>query len=187
VREKARPRMMKTGGPAPKPTGGRKSRRFRCRSTMSGCRCRCASSLVFSGSSPARCRHGGRTCPILANSPEAIRPREQSKGPRLSFRGIRKREERMSDLQSQLSPDEEVALRRVALGFSHGVASDHLRRLKDLHLIEADKTSWRLTALGQRRFKSLPRAAKLASHGTPDAIAMMLARFASYGERGWIK
>jgi hypothetical protein len=176
--------MMKTGGPAPKPTGGRKYRRFRCRSTMSGCRFHCASSLVFSGSSPARCRHGGRTYPILANSPAAIRPREQSKGPRLSFRGIRKREERMSDLQSQLSPDEEVALRRVALGFSHGVASDHLRRLKDLHLIEADKTSWRLTALGQQRFDSLPRAAKSESHGTPDAIAMMLARIVNCGEGG---
>jgi len=84
----------------------------------------------------------------------------------------------MSDLQPQLSPDEEVALRRVALGFSHGVASDHIRRLKVLHLIKADKTSWRLTAPGQQRFKSLPRATKLASDGTPDAIAMMLARFA---------
>jgi hypothetical protein len=31
----------------------------------------------------------------------------------------------------QLSLDEEVALRRVALGFSHGVASDHIRRLKN--------------------------------------------------------
>ena len=93
----------------------------------------------------------------------------------------------MRGMLAQLSPNEEVALRRVALGFSHGVASDHIRRLKDLHLIEADKTSWRLTALGQQRFNSLPRAAKLASHGTPDAIAMILARFASYGERGWIK
>ena len=90
----------------------------------------------------------------------------------------------MSDLQSRLGPDEEVALRRVALGFSHGVASDHLRRLKDLRLIKADKTSWRLTALGQQRFEALPRAAKAASPGTPDVIAMMLARIASYGERG---
>ena len=89
----------------------------------------------------------------------------------------------MSELQSQLGPDEEVALRRVALGFSHGVAPGHLRRLKDLHLIEADKTSWCLTALGQQRFKSLPRAAKLANHGTQDAIAMMLARVVSDGER----
>jgi hypothetical protein len=84
----------------------------------------------------------------------------------------------MRGMLAQLSPNEEVALRRVALGFSHGVASGHIRRLKDLHLIEADKTSWRLTALGQQRFKSLARAAKLASDGTPDAIAMMLARFA---------
>jgi hypothetical protein len=84
----------------------------------------------------------------------------------------------MRELQAQLSADEEVALRRVALGFSQGVAADHIRRLKDLHLIEADKTSWRLTALGQQRFRSLPRAAKLESGVTPDAIAMMLARFA---------
>ena len=90
----------------------------------------------------------------------------------------------MSEWQSRLGPGEEVALRRVALGFSRGVASDHLRRLKDLLLIEADKTSWRLTALGQQRFDSLPRAAKSESHGTPDAIAMMLARIVNCGERG---
>jgi hypothetical protein len=90
----------------------------------------------------------------------------------------------MSDLQPRLGPDEEVALRRVALGFGHGVASDHLRRLKDLRLIKADKTSWRLTALGQQRFEALPRAARSARPGTPDVIAMMLARIASYGERG---
>jgi hypothetical protein len=90
----------------------------------------------------------------------------------------------LSDLQSRLGLDEEVALRRVALGFGHGVASDHLRRLKELRLIEADKTSWRLTALGQQRFDSLPRAAKPESHRTPDAIAMMLAKMASYEERG---
>ena len=58
----------------------------------------------------------------------------------------------MRGMLALLSPNEEVALRRVALGFSHGVVSDHIRRLKDLHLIEADKTSWRLTALGQQRF-----------------------------------
>ncbi len=90
----------------------------------------------------------------------------------------------MSDVQSRLGPDEEVALRRVALGFSHGVASNHLRRLRDLHLIIADETSWRLTALGQQRFDSLPRATKSGNHGTQDAIAMMLARIASCGERG---
>ena len=82
------------------------------------------------------------------------------------------------ELQPQLSADEEVALRRVALGFGHGVAADHMRRLKDLHLIEADKSSWCLTALGQQRFKSLPRAAELARDGALDAIAMMLATLA---------
>jgi hypothetical protein len=90
----------------------------------------------------------------------------------------------LSDLQSRLGLDEEVALRRVALGFGHGVASDHLRRLKELRLIEADKTSWRLTPLGQQRFDSLPRAAKSGSHRTPDAIAMMLAKMVSYEGRG---
>ncbi|MPZ36034.1 MAG: hypothetical protein GEV13_34615 [Rhodospirillales bacterium] len=88
----------------------------------------------------------------------------------------------MRGMLAQLSPNEEVALRRVALGFSHGVASGHIRRLKDLHLIEADKTSWHLTALGQQRFASLPRAAKLASDGTPDAIATMLSKFTKQRE-----
>ena len=88
----------------------------------------------------------------------------------------------MRGMLAQLSPNEEVALRRVALGFSHGVASDHIRRLKDLHLIEADQASWRLTALGQQRFKSLPRAAKLTSDGTPDAFATMLSKFTKHRE-----
>ena len=88
----------------------------------------------------------------------------------------------MRGMLAQLSPNEEVALRRVALGFSHGVAPNHIRRLKDLHLIEADKTSWRLTALGQQRFTSLPRAAQLASDGTPDALATMLSKVAKQRE-----
>ena len=92
--------------------------------------------------------------------------------------GMGRQTYRADDLQAQLGPDEEVALRRVALGFSQGVAPDHIRRLKDLHLIELDKTSGRLTALGQRRFKALPRAARSASGATPDAVAMMLARIA---------
>jgi hypothetical protein len=90
---------------------------------------------------------------------------------------------RADDVQADLGAHEEVALRRVALGFSHGVAPDHIRRLKDLHLIEPDKTSWRLTARGQRRFKALPRAARLASEATPDAVAIMLARIVELRER----
>lgn len=80
------------------------------------------------------------------------------------------------------SPNEEVALRRVALGFSDGVASDHIRRLNDLHLIEEDKTLWHLTAVGQQRYESLPKAAKMASDGTPDAVATMLSKFTKQRE-----
>jgi hypothetical protein len=88
----------------------------------------------------------------------------------------------MKGMFAQLGPTEEVALRRVALGFGHGVASGHIRRLKDLHLIEEDKTSWRLTALGQQRYESLPRAANLASDGTPDAFATMLSKIGKQRE-----
>jgi hypothetical protein len=88
----------------------------------------------------------------------------------------------MKGMLAQLSPNEEVALRRVALGFSHAVAANHIRRLKDLHLIEEDRTSWRLTALGQQRYESLPRAASLASDGTPDAFATMLSKIAKQRE-----
>ena len=88
----------------------------------------------------------------------------------------------MRGMLAQLSPNEEVALRRVALGFSHGVASDHIRRLNDLHLIEEDKTLWRLTAVGQQRYKSLPKAAKMASDGTSDAVATMLSKFTKQRE-----
>ena len=83
----------------------------------------------------------------------------------------------MRGMLAPLSPNEEIALRRVALGFGLGVASDHIRRLKDLHLIEADETSWRLTALGQQRYESLPRAAMLASDIKTDPIATMLSKF----------
>jgi hypothetical protein len=79
----------------------------------------------------------------------------------------------MSELRPHLTADEEVGLRRVALGFGRGVAPDQIRRLRDHRLIEADKTSWRLTPLGQQRFEALPRVARLASDG-PDAIAMTL-------------
>jgi hypothetical protein len=52
----------------------------------------------------------------------------------------------MSGLRAQLSPHEEVALRRVALVASEGLEPALVQRLQHLHLIEPDGRSWRLKA-----------------------------------------
>jgi hypothetical protein len=83
----------------------------------------------------------------------------------------------MSGLRSQLSPHEEVALRRVALVASEGLEPAHVQRLQHLHLIELDGRWWRLTALGQQRLKALSPAGMSPRARAPDEIARILAKF----------
>jgi hypothetical protein len=83
----------------------------------------------------------------------------------------------MRGSSAQLSPHEEVALRRVALAAADGVRPDHVIRLRHLHLIEPDGATWRLTALGQQRLKTLSRPGMLPRLGAPDEISRILAKF----------
>lgn len=57
-------------------------------------------------------------------------------------------------LRAPLSPNEEIALRRVAYG-SFDIATPHLQRLFRLALIEPNGSGVRLTAAGAQRVRSL--------------------------------
>jgi hypothetical protein len=83
----------------------------------------------------------------------------------------------MSGLRALLSPSEEVALRRVALGATDGLAPAHVQRLRHLNLIEPDRSAWRLTALGQQRFKALSASGRWPSGGASDDIEQILGKF----------
>lgn len=68
-------------------------------------------------------------------------------------------------LNALLSPHEEVALRRVALGLApREMLSDRATaRLKSLALIEASESGLRLTQIGQQRYSALPGISPAAS------------------------
>ncbi|MBV8186938.1 MAG: hypothetical protein JOY64_09095 [Alphaproteobacteria bacterium] len=59
-------------------------------------------------------------------------------------------------LRAPLSPNEEIALRRVAYG-SVDVASRHADRLVKLALVEPHELGLRLTTVGVQRVKALSR------------------------------
>jgi hypothetical protein len=61
-------------------------------------------------------------------------------------------------LVAPLSPNEEIALRRVAHG-SVDVSARHANRLIKLALIAADDSGLRLTEIGRRRLRDLAGAA----------------------------
>lgn len=67
-------------------------------------------------------------------------------------------------LYAQLSPHEEVTLRRIVLGDDISRLPEvHLRRLEQLRLIERHRTSWGLTPLGQQRYDALEKPPILKS------------------------
>jgi len=57
----------------------------------------------------------------------------------------------MKGILAPLSPHEETALRKIAVGSDNPVDPAHARRLHQLELVEKDGNSWRLTAMGRRR------------------------------------
>ena len=57
----------------------------------------------------------------------------------------------MKGIRAPLSPHEETALRKIAVGSVDSVDPAHARRLQQLELVEQDGNSWRLTATGRRR------------------------------------
>jgi hypothetical protein len=81
-------------------------------------------------------------------------------------------------LDAPLSPNEEVTLRRVALGISpmKDLAPRDLKRLKSLALVEIDAGVARLTDFGRQRYNALPRA------GTARDLSSYEAMVAAVGE-----
>jgi hypothetical protein len=69
----------------------------------------------------------------------------------------------MKGMLAQLSPHEETALRKIAVGSDDPVDPAHVRRLEQLELVEKDGCSWRLTALGGRRHDLLISATMAAN------------------------
>ena len=57
----------------------------------------------------------------------------------------------MKGILAPLSPHEETAMRKIAVGSDDPVDPVHVRRLHQLELVEKDGGSWRLTAMGRRR------------------------------------
>lgn len=56
----------------------------------------------------------------------------------------------MKGMLAPLSPYEETALCKIAVGSDNLVDPAHARRLHQLELVERDGSSWRLTAIGRR-------------------------------------
>lgn len=77
-----------------------------------------------------------------------------------------------------LSSNEEVTLRRVALGIAQpgDLSPRDLAHLKKLDLVELDGESPSLTALGRRRYSELPRSVPIADLQTEADFAGLLAK-----------
>lgn len=85
----------------------------------------------------------------------------------------------MKGLLAPLSSNEEVTLRRVAMGTlsQHELPEAHLKHLEHLKLIEANRGGYRLTPLGRQRYNALPRPVGLAVDGSPREIEQLLSTF----------
>ncbi len=80
-------------------------------------------------------------------------------------------------LDAPLSPNEEITLRRVALGIScaRDLSQRDLVRLKTLALVEVTDNGLHLTPDGHQRYSRLPRATSLAAAPTYDELMSALA------------
>jgi hypothetical protein len=75
-----------------------------------------------------------------------------------------------------LSPNEEITLRRVALGFGgrDRLSAQHVQRLEKLALIEEADGVLRLTELGLQRYGGLERPAKWHSDTAAQDVSRLL-------------
>ncbi|MBN9516275.1 MAG: hypothetical protein J0H97_22920 [Alphaproteobacteria bacterium] len=80
-------------------------------------------------------------------------------------------------LDAPLSPNEEITLRRVALGIScaRDLPQRDLMRLKTLSLVEMTEDRLQLTPDGRQRYSMLPRATTLAAAPTYEELMSALA------------
>lgn len=100
--------------------------------------------------------------------------RESASCDRRSFDGASERGATMRGLLAPLSSNEEVTLRRVAIGSTYKLPAQHLKRLEQLKLIESNGGCYQLTPLGRQRYNALPKAAALANDGSPGEIEQIL-------------
>lgn len=89
----------------------------------------------------------------------------------------------MRGLLAPLSAHEEVTLRRVAMRSTEKLPAQHLKRLEQLRLIVSSGGGYQLTPLGRQRYNGLPRAAALASDGSPGEIEQILSNIIQSKER----
>ncbi|TAJ84660.1 hypothetical protein [Reyranella sp.] len=82
-------------------------------------------------------------------------------------------------LIAPLSPHEEVALRRIALGLTptHELSARAIVRLKNLALIEDSEAGLRLTDVGRQRYRTLPGAMPAELPVAQEQLARALARY----------
>jgi hypothetical protein len=84
----------------------------------------------------------------------------------------------MRGILAPLSPNEEITLRRVALGFGgrDHLVSRHVERLEQLALIEEVEGTLQLTELGLQRYASLERPVKWASETGSQDVSRLLSK-----------
>jgi hypothetical protein len=77
-----------------------------------------------------------------------------------------------------LTPEEEITLRRVAFGESvvRALRAPDLKKLRELRLIEDGKDGPQVTALGRRRFETLPKVASLDRGRAGDDLMTSMTR-----------
>jgi len=82
----------------------------------------------------------------------------------------------MRGILAPLSPNEEITLRRVALGFGgrDRLPAEHVQRLEQLALVEEADGALRLTELGLQRYASLDRPVKWHSDTAVQDISRLL-------------
>ena len=88
-------------------------------------------------------------------------------------------------LVAPLSPNEEVTLRRVAIGIAKSAELPlrDVRRLKALLLVEETDGDLRLTPAGRERYLALPNSAGVFKSGTADELVSKMAEFVSKDRR----
>lgn len=78
-----------------------------------------------------------------------------------------------------LSANEEVTLRRIALGIckTSQLSQRDVERLRTICLIEDTGGSLKLTPLGRERYLALPKSVAVDESGTPDELFSKLTAF----------
>ena len=61
----------------------------------------------------------------------------------------------MRGLEALLSRHEEAALRKIGFASNDALQPEHIRRLRNLELIEWQLGRWHLTMLGRQRYETL--------------------------------